>query len=275
VLETRTIARSPASVVAWTLFIGFLAVAAVGPWLVAADPLRQTPAALLPIGSPDHLLGTDDLGRDQLARLVYGARPLILVSLVATVVACALGLVLGLAAGFYGRWVEQGLMRVVDMLLAFPSILLIILVVAAIGKGATTLIIGIGVAMAPSFARVVRATTAREMSRDYVMAARASGARARRIMIVEILPNMTGPLLVQALAILSISAGFAAALSYIGLGIQPPQADWGYMVRAGQEFVYTSPMLAVLPGVLTMIFVTACNFVGDDLRDAFDPRRRR
>jgi len=242
---------------------------------VTADPLQQTPDAMLPIGSPGHLAGTDDLGRDQLARLVYGARPLILVSLAATALACSLGLVLGLMAGFYRGWVEQVSMRGVDILLAFPSMLLVILVVAAIGTGATPLVLGIGVAMAPVFARVVRATASREVNRDYVLAARASGARSSRIMSVEILPNMMGPLLVQTFAILSISAGFAAGLSYIGLGIQPPTPDWGYMVKAGQEFVFTTPMLVVVPGLLTMLFVVACNFVGDDLRDAFDPRRRR
>lgn len=242
---------------------------------MSADPLKQTSSAMLPIGSAGHIAGTDDLGRDQFSRLVHGAQPLILVSLAATALACGLGLVLGLAAGFYRGWVEQVAMRGVDILLAFPSMLLVILVVAAIGTGASPLILGIGVAMSPVFARVVRATAAREVNRDYVLAARASGARSRRIMLVEILPNMAGPLLVQAFAILSISAGFAAALSYIGLGIQPPRADWGYMVKAGQEFVFTEPWLVVLPGLLTMLFVIACNFVGDDLRDAFDPRRAR
>jgi peptide/nickel transport system permease protein len=262
-------------VIAWVAFLLFLATALFGPWLVSADPLRQTPASMLPIGSAGHLAGTDDLGRDQLARLVYGAQPLIFVSIAATILACGLGLILGMSAGFYRGWVEQVTMRGVDVLLAFPSMLLVILVVAAIGTGETPLVLGIGVAMAPVFARVVRATASREMNRDYVMAARASGARSRRIMAVEVLPNMAGPLLVQAFAILSISAGFAAGLSYIGLGIQPPRADWGYMVKAGQEFVFTEPMLAVLPGVLVMLFVIACNFVGDDLRDASDPRRRR
>jgi peptide/nickel transport system permease protein len=262
-------------VIAWLAFLGFLVMALFGPWLVSADPLRQTPEAMLPIGSAGHLAGTDDLGRDQLARLIYGAQPLILVSIAATLLASGLGLVLGLAAGFYRGWVEQVAMRGVDVLLAFPSMLLVILVVAAIGTGELPLVLGIGVAMAPVFARVVRATASREMNRDYVLAARASGSRSLRIMTVEVLPNMAGPLLVQAFAILSISAGFAAALSYVGLGIQPPRADWGYMVKAGQEFVFTTPALVILPGVLTMLFVIACNFVGDDLRDAFDPRRRR
>ena len=270
---TRTIARTPVSVAAWALLGLFALVTLLGPALVSADPLRQTSAVLLPLGSDGHLLGTDDLGRDQLSRLVHGARPLIFVSLAATAVACAAGLAIGLAAGFYGRWVEQGLMRFMDLVLAFPSILLIILVVAALGTGAGQLVIGIGIAMAPSFARLVRAVCARETARDYVLAAKASGTPAPRIMLVEILPNLVGPLLVQALTILSISAGFAAGLSYIGLGIQPPDADWGYMVKAGQEFMFIEPWLVVLPGALTMLFVIACNFVGDDLRDAFDPRR--
>lgn len=268
-------ARSPSAAAAWLLFAVFILTVLIGPWVVSANPLHQTDQALLPIGSPHHLLGTDDLGRDELARLVSGARPLILNSLAATALANVLGLGLGLAAGFYGGWVEQMTMRSADVLLAFPSILLVILVVAAIGTGAVPLVLGIGIAMAPQFARVVRATAAREMNRDYVLAARASGSRSRRIMAVEILPNMVGPLLVQTFTILSIAAGFAAGLSYVGLGIQPPTADWGYMVKAGQEFIYTAPSLAVLPGLLTMLFVIACNFIGDDLRDAFDPRRVR
>lgn len=272
--SNRTLARTPVSIVNWTLLILFVAIALLGPLLVPGDPLRQSSEALTPLGTAGHLLGTDDLGRDQLTRLVYGARPLILVSIAATVLACLIGAVLGLLAGFHGGWTEHSLMRVVDLFLAFPAILLIILVVAALGTGALTLVIGIGIAMSPSFARVVRAVAAREASREYVLAARASGATAPRIMTVEILPNIAGPLLVQALTILSIAAGFAAGLSYLGLGIQPPQADWGYMVKAGQEFMFTAPALVVLPGLLTMVFVIACNFVGDDLRDAFDPRRQ-
>ncbi len=264
--------RGRIGVIAWVVVLAYLVVALDGPLLVPGDPLRQTPDALLPAGSPGHLLGTDDLGRDQLARLVYGARPLLTVALLATLVATAVGVAVGLPAGYMGGRVEGLLMRVTDLGLAFPSVLLIILVVAAGGAGATSLVVGIGVALAPGIARLARALAARENARDYVLAARMAGARPPQVMLREILPNIAGPLLVQVLMTLSIAAGFAAGLSYLGLGIQPPTPDWGYMVQAGQEFVYTAPSLAVLPALATLGFVVACNFVGDDVRDALDPR---
>jgi peptide/nickel transport system permease protein len=265
-------ARTRIGAVAWIIVLAYLLVALAGPLLVPGDPLRQTPDALLPIGSAGHLLGTDDLGRDQLARLVHGARPLLTVALLATLVATVLGVAVGLPAGYAGGRVEQLLMRVTDLGLAFPSVLLIILMVAAGGAGATSLVAGIGVALAPGIARLARALAARESARDYVLAARMAGARGPHVLFREILPNVAGPLLVQVLMTLSIAAGFAAGMSYLGLGIQPPTPDWGYMVQAGQEFVYGAPSLVVLPALATLVFVVACNFVGDDVRDALDPR---
>jgi ABC-type dipeptide/oligopeptide/nickel transport system permease subunit len=268
----RRFGRSAVGAAAWVVVLAYLLVALVGPLLVPGDPLRQTADAMLAVGSPGHLLGTDDLGRDQLARLVHGARPLLAVALLATVVATVLGAAVGLCAGYAGGRVEQVLMRVTDLGLAFPSVLLIILMVAAGGAGATSLVVGIGIALAPGIARLARALAARESARDYVLAARMAGARATHIAIREILPNIAGPLLVQVLMTLSIAAGFAAGMSYLGLGIQPPTPDWGYMVQAGQEFIYTAPSLVVLPALATLVFVVACNFVGDDVRDALDPK---
>jgi peptide/nickel transport system permease protein len=268
----RRVGRSALGAISWFVVLAYLLVALVGPLLVPGDPLRQAPDALLPIGSSAHLLGTDDLGRDQLARLVFGARPLLTVALLATVVATVLGVAVGLPAGYAGGRVEGLLMRVTDLGLAFPSVLLIILMVAAGGAGATSLVVGIGVALAPGIARLARALAARESARDYVLAARMAGARPPQVMLREILPNIAGPLLVQVLMTLSIAAGFAAGMSYLGLGIQPPTPDWGYMVQAGQEFVYSAPSLVVLPALATLVFVVACNFVGDDVRDALDPR---
>jgi peptide/nickel transport system permease protein len=264
--------RTRIGTVAWLVVLAYLLVALVGPLLVPGDPLRQAPDALLPIGSPGHLLGTDDLGRDQLARLVHGARPLLTVALLSTLVATVLGVAVGLPAGYAGGRVEQLLMRLTDLGLAFPSVLLIILMVAAGGAGAASLVVGIGVALAPGIARLARALAARETARDYVLAARMAGARPPHVMLREILPNIGGPLLVQVLMTLSIAAGFAAGMSYLGLGIQPPTPDWGYMVQAGQEFVYTAPSLVVLPALATLVFVVACNFVGDDVRNALDPK---
>jgi ABC-type dipeptide/oligopeptide/nickel transport system permease subunit len=274
-IQGRQVGRTPIGAVAWVVVLAYLLVALVGPLLVPGDPLRQTPDALLPIGSAGHLLGTDDLGRDQLARLVHGAGPLLTVALLSTLVATVLGVAVGLPAGYAGGSVEQLLMRVTDLGLAFPSVLLIILMVAAGGAGAASLVVGIGVALAPGIARLARALSARESARDYVLAARMAGARAPHVMLREILPNIAGPLLVQVLMTLSIAAGFAAGMSYLGLGIQPPTPDWGYMVQAGQEFIYSAPSLVVLPALATLVFVVACNFVGDDVRDALDPKGAR
>lgn len=271
-LRRRRVARSWPAMVSWLVLIALILVATVGPFLLQADPLRQTPSALLPLGSAGHPLGTDDLGRDELARLVHGARPLLLVSFAAAALAAVVGTGIGLVAGYAGGVVEQILMRLVDVALAFPSILLVILLVAAAGPGTVSLIFGIGVSLAPGLARLARALTAREAARDYIVACRLSGTRTPRILVRELLPNIAGPMLAQIVMTLSIAAGFAAGLSYIGLGIQPPQPDWGYMVQAGQEFLYSAPRLVVLPAALTLLFVVACNFVGDDLRDAHDFR---
>lgn len=255
------------------LLLLFLVMAAFGPELVSGNPLQQSSGALLGIGARGHLLGTDDLGRDELVRLVYGARPLITVALASALMACAIGVAVGLIAGYRGGWLDQLLMRCTDLALAFPSILLIILVVTAAGTGAETLIIGIGIAMAPGFARLGRALTIRETGRDYVAAARIGGTPPLRIMLVDILPNIFGSISVQLVSTVSLTAGYAAGLSYIGLGIQPPAADWGYMVQAGQAFIYNAPQLVVLPAVCTLLFVVACNYVGDALRDATDGGR--
>ncbi|MDH6220398.1 ABC transporter permease [Streptomyces pseudovenezuelae] len=271
-LRGRRLARSLPAVLSWLLLTGLVLVALVGPLLVSADPLRQTSSALLSPGAAGHPLGTDDLGRDELARLVHGARPLLLVSFAATALAAGVGTLIGLVAGYVGGIVEQVLMRLVDLALAFPSILLVILLVAAAGPGTVSLVFGIGISLAPGLARLARALTAREAARDYVVAARIGGTGVPRILVRELLPNIGGPLLAQVVMTLSIAAGFAAGLSYLGLGIQPPTPDWGYMVQAGQEFLFSAPRLVVLPAMFTLLFVVACNFVGDDLRDALDPR---
>lgn len=275
VATRRRVARGPLALGSWLVVAAFVLVAAAGPVLVRADPTRGTDQTLLGIGAAGHPLGTDDLGRDELARMVYGARPLLLVAFLATALAAVLGTGVGLLAGGTGRWVEWPLMRAVDLALAFPSMLLIILVVSAWRPGVPSLVVGVGIALAPGLARLARALAAREASRDYVLAARLGGTRMPRILLREVLPNIAGPMLAQVAMTLSVAAGFAAGLSYLGLGIQPPAPDWGYMVQAGQEFLFAAPRLVVLPAAATLIFVVACNFVADDLRDALDPRGAR
>jgi ABC-type dipeptide/oligopeptide/nickel transport system permease subunit len=271
----RRVARSVLAVVSWVVLILFVLIALIGPLVVHDDPIRQTNDALLPLGSAGHLLGTDDLGRDELSRLVHGARPLLLVAFLATALASVIGVTIGLIAGYAGRSLEWLLMRLMDLALAFPAMLLIILVVSAWQPGVPSLVVGIGISLAPGIARLTRALAAREAGRDYVLAARLGGTRGPRILVQELLPNIAGPLLAQVVMTLSVAAGFAAGLSYLGLGIQPPTPDWGYMVQASQEFLYTAPRLVVVPAAATLIFVVACNFVGDDLRDALDPRNHR
>lgn len=264
----------PAVIGAWLVIALFVLVAVVGP-LVTADPARHTASPLLPIGADRHPLGTDDLGRDQLARMVCGARPLLLVSVTATAVAAILGIGAGLAAGYAGGRIDWLLTAATDVALTFPTMLLTILIVAAWRPGAAGLVAGIGVTLAPGLTRLARVLTAAEATREYVAAARSAGARASRILVREILPNIAGPMLAQVVMTLSIAAGFAAGLSYLGLGIQPPTPDWGYMAHAGQEFLYTAPRLVTLPAAASLLFVVACNLAGDGLRDAVDPRRDR
>lgn len=273
--ERAPLARRVVSALAWTGLLGFAFVAAVGPLLVGSDPNAQDAEPLLPLFSDGHFLGTDDLGRDQLARLVVGARPLIVVSVGSTLAALLVGSLIGLAAGYRRGWLETILMRAMDAVLAFPVILLALLVIAVIGTGVGNLIIAISVSQVPVFARLVRALTAREAAREYVLSARAAGYGTTRIVRSEILRNIAGPTIVQAMSTVAVAAGFASAFSYLGVGVQPPAADWGYMVKAGQQYVFDNWELAVLPGLLITMFVVAANFVGDSLRDAFGMEGRR
>jgi peptide/nickel transport system permease protein len=266
--------RRPISILSWGLTVFFLAIAILAPLLAPYDPTKQDPNNTLAAPfSPRHLLGTDQFGRDQLSRLLWGAQPLIETSLAAVGLAVAIGFVIGLVSGYAGGIVDTLLMRAMDAVLSFPLILLAIMIVAALGAGLRNLVLAIGISQVPVFARLVRALTAREAAKEYALAARAAGFRTVRILAFELAPNIVAPVIVQATSVIAVAAGYAAALSYLGLGIQPPTADWGYMVKEGQEFLSTDAHLAVIPGILITAFVTAANFVGDDLRDLLDPDR--
>jgi ABC-type dipeptide/oligopeptide/nickel transport system permease subunit len=273
-------ARAPRSrrivtAIAWAALVFFLLLALVGPLVAGRDPNAQAYEPLLPPFSEGNLLGTDELGRDQLTRLVYGARPLILVSIGSVALAVLVGSLIGFLAGLRRGWVETSLMRAMDAVLAFPVILLALLIIAVIGTGVGNLIVAIAISQIPVFARLVRALTAREMAREYVLAARAAGFSSWRIIRSEILPNVAGPTIVQAMSTLAVAAGFASAFSYLGVGIQPPTADWGYMVKSGQQYVFDTWELAVFPAVMITLFVVAANFAGDALRDIFETEDRR
>jgi peptide/nickel transport system permease protein len=271
----RRIARRPLAVAAWAVLSLYVVLFLVGPLVMPGDPLAQDSSQLLPAFSSGHLLGTDDLGRDQLVRLVHGGQPLLLVTVVSTAVAAAVGSALGMVAGYFGRGADTLVMRAMDIVLAFPLVLVAILMVAVLGGGVVNMGIAITISQVPYFARLARNLTLRERTQDYVRSARALGVSGGTILRREILPNLTGSLLVQATSTLAVAAGLASALSYLGLGLNASTPDWGYMVKAGQEFMFSNPGLVLQPGLLITVFAVACNFAGDDLADAFGEAGRR
>ena len=262
------LAARPVVAVSWAVVALVLLSAVFAPVLAPFHPIEPAGSdRMLSPGSPGHLLGTDQFGRDVLSRIFWGARPVVIISLAAVVLAVGSGFAIGLVAGYLGGWADMVLMRLMDVVLAFPLILLAIVIVAALGPGMINVIIAIAVSQVPIFARLVRALAAREARKDYVLAAQAGGFRSLRIMTREIAPNVVGPVIVQASSTVAVAALFSAALSYLGLGIQPPTPDWGYMVKEGQELLFLSPSAALVPGIFIAVFVTAWNFIGDDLRD--------
>lgn len=267
------IARRPVSIASWSIASLLILISILAPIIAPYDPAARDGATLLVPFSDGHLLGTDSFGRDQFSRLLWGGRPLILTSLCAVGLAVVVGFAIGLLSGYAGGWVDTVLMRTMDVILSFPLILLAIIIVAALGPGLINLIVAIAASQVPVFARLVRALAAREASKEYVLAARSGGFGPVRIALREITPNVVGPVIVQMTSVIAVAAGYAAALSYLGLGTRPPTPDWGYMVKEAQEFLFEAPDLALVPGLLITAFVTASNFIGDDLRDFLDPDR--
>jgi peptide/nickel transport system permease protein len=257
-------------------FVGVLfLIALVSPIISPHDPIATEPDnAYLPPLSPGHVLGTDELGRDQFSRVLWGARVSLPVALVAVAVGLLGGGVLGLVSGYAGGLTDLLLMRVVDALLAFPALILAIALVAALGPSLRNAMIAIGIVAIPVYARLVRAVVLQLKQMEFVMATRSLGASPIRLIVRHLIPNLMNPILVQ----VSLSAGFAilaeAVLSFLGLGAQPPTPDWGQMITTGRTFLPNDPWLAIVPGIAISITVYSFNLLGDSLRDALDPRLR-
>lgn len=251
------------------------AVAAAGPLVWRLDPSGQVLSGRAAPPGGQAILGRDALGRDMLSRVVVGARFTLGGGLVATALGLCLGTPPGLLAGYYGRWLDGGIMRVTDLLLAFPYFLLAILVVAVLGSGLWTAAAAVGLTKMPQYIRVVRGAVLSVRQQEYIDAARAAGASHLRTMRQHVLLNITAPIIVLATVGLGGDLLAIAGLSFLGLGAQPPMPEWGLMVSEGRNYLFDAPHVMVIPGLCLMSLVLALNLLGDGLRDALDPRLYR
>jgi len=239
------------------------------------DPLRQDYSAYLQPPSRAHLLGTDSLGRDILARIIYGSRVSLAVGVIAVGIAVAVGASVGLASGYCGGRVDNVLMWIVDAIWTFPSLVLALSMAAALGPGIDKVMIAVGVVYIPAFARLVRGQTLSVREREFVIAARALGADDLRMVIRHIWPNVTGPTVVQASLNVATAIITEASLSFLGVGVRPPAPSWGSMLKLGYQYMEVAPWMSIFPGLAIFITVLAFNLAGDGLREALDPRMAR
>lgn len=258
-------------------FMGFVTLLALfAPLLAPYHPHAMTDAFS---ASPSwaHWLGTDQIGRDQLSRLIYGARVSLMVGLLSVIISVVIGTVLGLLSGYLGGWIDQVIMRVTDVFMSFPYIMLILVVAAIVGPGLTNIILILGVLGWPAIARLVRGNVLSLKQTEYVKAAKALGYSTPRILFKHMLPNTVAPILIYATSGVAAAILDEAALSFLGLGVQPPDASWGNMLASAKSLsVLTSqPWLWVPPGIMILLTVLAINFIGDALRDAYDPRNNK
>jgi peptide/nickel transport system permease protein len=267
------LARNRAAVAGLVILLPLLVMVCV-PWLLAGDPNAQDLSVSLQPPAADHLLGADKLGRDVWARIVFGARPTLLGAFVVIVISGIIGIPLGLIAGFYGGRVDFVITRVLDALLAFPALLLAILVVATFGSGLGTVVVALGIIYVPAMARLVRSVTLVHARLAYVDAGRALGFSNRRIMLRHILPNLVAAVVVQSTIDLAYAILDIAALSFLGLGQQPPDPDWGSMLADARSYLLQDPWPAMSAGIAIALAVVSVNLVGDGLRSQLDPRER-
>jgi peptide/nickel transport system permease protein len=272
-MSERGLGRQGLAMAAALALVAAVLAAALAPVLPLVDPdTVDTPNRLRPPLSPGHALGTDEFGRDLLARLVWGARVSLLAGVATAAASMLVGVVLGVLGGFYTGWVEALVMRLTDVLMAFPYILLAIAIVGGLGPGLRNAMLAIAIVGFPIYTRLVRSIVLSLREREFVEAARALGATDPIILGRHILPHLLSPVIVA----FSLDVGFkilaTAGLSFLGLGTQPPTADWGSMLATGRQFVILSPHVALLPGLAIFVVVLALNLVGDALRDVLDPR---
>jgi peptide/nickel transport system permease protein len=254
--------------------VAFLLTAAFSPWLAPYDPYEQHLDNLLQPPSWQHWLGTDTLGRDTLSRIIFASRTTLMVGVIALGIAAIVGMIVGLIAGYFGGWVQAVIMRIMDALMAFPMILLALVIAALLGGGLRNVMIAIGIALVPGYARLMCGQALSIKENDYVLAEQSMGASSLRIMLRHVFPNCLPPLIVMITMMMGMAVLAEAGLSYLGIGIEAPAAAWGGMINDGYSRITTNPILSFAPGIAIMLVVFAFNMVGDGLRDALDPRLR-
>jgi dipeptide transport system permease protein len=269
------------AVIGLVVFMLLVLIALFAPIVAPYMPQAQDKTAFLvpPVwqkgGDPRYLLGTDPVGRDMLSRLIYGARYSLLIGAVVVSISLVGGITLGLLAGYFRGWVDVVIMRVMDLILSFPSLLLALVLVTILGPGLFNAMLAIALVLQPHFARLARGAVMAEKNREYVISARVAGAGHLRLMLITILPNCLGPLIVQATLSFSNAILEAAALGFLGLGAQPPTPEWGTMLATAREFILRAPWVVTFPGLAILVTVLAINLIGDGLRDALDPKLKR
>lgn len=270
-----TVTKNPKALVGGAVIVAILLVALLAPWAAPFDPLAIDPAISMRPPGADHLLGTDFFGRDVLSRMIWGARPSLAIGFASVAIGCVVGTLLGMVAGYFRGWVEAMIMRPIDMLLSFPIIILALAMVAALGPSMMNLALTISLLFVPRFTRVVRAETLALRELDYVEAARASGQTASAIIRRHLLPNAMPQVIVTCTVFLADAILIEAGLSFLGVGVTPPDPSWGNMLAEGRTNILGVPWLMVFPGLMLTTTLVGFNLLGDALRDILDPRLQR
>ncbi|WHY69856.1 ABC transporter permease subunit [Neobacillus sp. SuZ13] len=264
-----------AAMVGAIIILFYILIGLFAPLLAPYDPYKIILEDKLLPPSSDHWMGTDDKGRDILSRILYGSRLSMGVGFAAVAFGAFFGIFFGLVAGYYGKWVDSIIMRMMDVMLAFPGILLALAIISALGPGLINVTIAVGAFSVPLFARIVRGSTLEVKRLEYIDAIRSLGANDFTIISKHILPNILSPIIVQGTLRLATAILSAAGLSFLGLGAQPPSPEWGTMLSNGRDFLFSAPYIAIFPGLAISILVLGFNIFGDGLRDAFDPRMKK
>lgn len=265
--------RNRSAMLGMVIIVFFVAVALFAPWIAGQDPLKVSFTTIRKAPSALHWFGTDELGRDLFSRMIYGARASLLAGTVSVIIALAVGVPLGLLSGYFGGWLDGIISRITEALFSIPFLILAIALAAFLGPSLTNAMIAIGVSASPLFIRLARGQVLSVRNEDYVQSTRSLGASDRRIILRHVLPNIMPALIVQATIQIAVAIIAEASLSFLGLGLQPPDPSWGSMLNTGKNFMTQAPWMSILPGCAIFLTVFGFNLLGDGLRDALDPRQ--